>query len=84
MSDTEEPLVEETIEEPVEEVEDEVEELGEDLNEIKLFGKWSFAEIEIRDISLEVRLSLTSVDSSGPRDKEIEKRKYLRRNEEKC
>ena len=55
------------VEEPVEDIvaEDEAEEVEEDLDEeeefvavgateVKLFGKWSFDDIEIRDISLEV------------------------------
>lgn len=55
MAEVEEPVVEET---PVEEVEEEEEEefvaVG-GATEVKLFGKWSFDDIEIRDISLEVR-----------------------------
>jgi small subunit ribosomal protein S5e len=57
MSDIEEPTVEETsVEVEVEvEVEEEAEFVGEDNSaDIKLFGKWSFEEIEVRDISLEV------------------------------
>ncbi len=57
MSDVEEPTVEETTyDEEVEEVEEEPEFVGDAGGaEIKLFGKWSFDEIEVRDISLEVR-----------------------------
>merc|ERR1719238_2653900 len=57
MADVEETPVEETVEET--EVVDEVEEEEEDdfvavgATEVKLFGKWSFDDIEIRDISLE-------------------------------
>lgn len=57
MADVEEPIeVAEEVEEEVveEEVEDDVE-YGGDEKEVKLFGKWSFNEIEVRDISLEVR-----------------------------
>ncbi len=56
MSDIEETTIEETpIDEP-EEVE-EAEFVGdENVSEIKLFGKWSFEDIEIRDISLVVSL----------------------------
>jgi small subunit ribosomal protein S5e len=61
MAEVEEPVVatEETFEEaPAEEVEEEEEEFvaAGGATEIKLFGKWSFDDIEIRDISLEVRL----------------------------
>jgi small subunit ribosomal protein S5e len=58
MSDTEEPIVvEETPIEETEEVEEEVDFVGEEsASEVKLFGKWSFEDIEIRDISLVVRL----------------------------
>ena len=60
MADVEEPVEapEETFDEaPAEEVEDEEEEFvaAGGATEIKLFGKWSFDDIEIRDISLEVR-----------------------------
>lgn len=58
MADVEEPVVEETPLEPVEvEIQQEEEEfvaVG-GATEVKLFGKWSFDDIEIRDISLEVR-----------------------------
>ena len=60
MSDIEEPIVEDTaVEAEVEvEVEEEAEFVGEDnSSDIKLFGKWSFDEIEVRDISLEVCLA---------------------------
>jgi small subunit ribosomal protein S5e len=58
MSDTEEPIVvEETPIEETEEVEEEVDFVGEEsASEVKLFGKWSFEDIEIRDISMVVRL----------------------------
>jgi len=55
MSDVEEePVVEET---PVEEVVEEPEDLAVvgGATAVKLFGKWSFDGIEIRDISLQVR-----------------------------
>ena len=54
MADVEEP-VEATPEEPeveVKEPEEEFVTIG--ATEVKLFGKWSFDDIEIRDISLEV------------------------------
>lgn len=60
--------VEDPIEEPVEEEEDiavEAEEEEEEeyivaagATEVKLFGKWSFDDIEVRDISLVVRLNV--------------------------
>jgi small subunit ribosomal protein S5e len=59
MADVEEPVDEPTYEEP-EAVEPEIEPEAEDFvasggaTEVKLFGKWSFDDIEIRDISLEV------------------------------
>jgi len=37
-------------------MEDEIEEIEEVPDNIKLFGKWSFTGIEVRDISLEVRI----------------------------
>jgi hypothetical protein len=60
MADTEETP--EEIEEPVEEIEDANAGLDEDeevfatsgATEVKLFGKWSFHDIEVRDLSLEV------------------------------
>ena len=55
MADVEEPVVEETFEEPEAEEEEYVTSGG--ATEVKLFGKWSFDEIEIRDISLEVNLA---------------------------
>jgi small subunit ribosomal protein S5e len=65
MTDVAEPI--EPMEEPVEEAFDEAgdEEVAEDedfvavggATEVKLFGKWSFDDIEVRDISLEVSLS---------------------------
>ena len=59
MADVEEPQVDEAVEEP--EVEEEEEEefvaVGSQL-EVKLFGKWSFDDIEIRDISLVVSFLL--------------------------
>jgi small subunit ribosomal protein S5e len=60
MADVEEPVVapegEEFVEEPeeVEEEEDFVQVGG--AAEVKLFGKWSFDDIEVRDISLVVRI----------------------------
>lgn len=60
MADVEEPVidapvVDELVEEPeeVEEEEDFVQVGG--AAEVKLFGKWSFDDIEVRDISLVVR-----------------------------
>ena len=60
MSDIEieEPTVEETT---IEDVVEEPEFVGdESASEIKLFGKWSFEDIEIRDISLVVSELLVS------------------------
>ena len=55
-----EEQVEVAEETPVEEVEEEEEEFvaAGGATEIKLFGKWSFDDIEIRDISLEVGYSI--------------------------
>ena len=62
MADVEEPIAEIPVEEPapVEEEEEEFVAVG-GATEVKLFGKWSFDDIEIRDISLEVSLK------NGPR-----------------
>lgn len=58
MADYEEPIVdEEPVYEEEEQFEEDVEEdeiVGGTANEVKLFGKWSFEDIEIRDISLVV------------------------------
>ena len=55
MADVAEEIVD-AVEEEVEEIEEEEEEFAPaDATEVKLFGKWSFDDIEIRDISLEVR-----------------------------
>lgn len=51
--EAEEEVVEEFVEEELEEEEDEFVGVG-GAAEIKLFGKWSFDDIEIRDISLVV------------------------------
>ena len=57
MADVEETPVEETpVEEPEVEEEEEFVAVG-GATEVKLFGKWSFDDIEIRDISLEVSSS---------------------------
>lgn len=58
MADVAEEVVE-AVEEVVEEIEEELEEEEEFVaaagaTEVKLFGKWSFDDIEVRDISLEV------------------------------
>lgn len=63
MADVEEEVVDDVVVEDVEEEVDGAEEVQEEeeeflavgANEVKLFGKWSFDDIEIRDISLEVR-----------------------------
>jgi small subunit ribosomal protein S5e len=62
MADVAEALEEELVEEVIDEVEEEIiEELEDEFvalggaAEVKLFGKWSFDDIEIRDISLVVR-----------------------------
>ena len=55
MADVVEEIVD-AVEEEVEEIEEEEEEfVNAGATEVKLFGKWSFDDIEIRDISLEVR-----------------------------
>ena len=58
MTDVEEPVEDIVAEEEAEEVEEDLEEEEEFVavgaTEVKLFGKWSFDDIEIRDISLEV------------------------------
>jgi small subunit ribosomal protein S5e len=59
MADVAEPIEEPTYEEPEAEAEEAVAEEEEFVavggaTEVKLFGKWSFDDIEIRDISLEV------------------------------
>ena len=62
MADVEEPVEETPVEEP--EVEEEAEEddfVAVGATEVKLFGKWSFDDIEIRDISLEVRIETCSI-----------------------
>jgi small subunit ribosomal protein S5e len=57
MADVEEPVEEAPAEEPAVEVpaeeEDEFVAVG-GATEVKLFGKWSFDDIEVRDISLVV------------------------------
>jgi hypothetical protein len=53
MADVAEEVVD-AVEEEVEEVEEEEEFVAAGATEVKLFGKWSFDDIEIRDISLEV------------------------------
>eukprot|EP00529_Nitzschia_sp_RCC80_P032134 CAMPEP_0113455828 /NCGR_PEP_ID=MMETSP0014_2-20120614/8574_1 /TAXON_ID=2857 /ORGANISM="Nitzschia sp." /LENGTH=223 /DNA_ID=CAMNT_0000347265 /DNA_START=146 /DNA_END=817 /DNA_ORIENTATION=+ /assembly_acc=CAM_ASM_000159 len=55
MADVAEEIVDAVEEEVVEEIEEEVEEFvaAADVTEVKLFGKWSFDDIEVRDISLE-------------------------------
>ncbi len=59
MADVEEPVEDIVADEEAEEAEeveeeDEEEFVGVGATEVKLFGKWSFDDIEIRDISLEV------------------------------
>ena len=53
MADAEEPVAEQTFEEQPAVEEEEYVNVG-GATEVKLFGKWSFDDIEIRDISLEV------------------------------
>jgi small subunit ribosomal protein S5e len=61
MADVEDTPVEETYAEEVAPVEEEAD-VDEEFvaaggaTEVKLFGKWSFDDIEIRDMSLEVRI----------------------------
>mmetsp|Transcript_5802 Transcript_5802/g.16355 ORF Transcript_5802/g.16355 Transcript_5802/m.16355 type:complete len:224 (-) Transcript_5802:170-841(-) len=54
MADVEEPQYEEEVAEEVEAEEEEEEEYAyaDDAPEVKLFGKWSFDDVEVRDISL--------------------------------
>lgn len=52
----EQPVEEQFEEEAVEEVEEDFGAVG--ATEVKLFGKWSFDDIEIRDMSLEVRTAM--------------------------
>jgi len=58
MTDVTEPVDDIVAEDEVEDVEEDLEEEEEFVavgaTEVKLFGKWSFDDIEIRDISLEV------------------------------
>ena len=56
MTDVEEPVEDIVADEEAEEVEEDEEEefVAVGATEVKLFGKWSFDDIEIRDISLEV------------------------------
>jgi small subunit ribosomal protein S5e len=66
MAEVEEEVVdagEEEVEEEAEEIEEEEEEelVAAGVTEVKLFGKWSFDDIEIRDISLEVSGATRSV-----------------------
>lgn len=65
MADVAEEIVE-AVEEVVEEVEEEEEEeefvAAAGATEVKLFGKWSFDDIEVRDISLEVSFALSCVE----------------------
>lgn len=62
MSDVEEPTVEETTYE----VEEEAAEFvgGDATPKIMLFGKWSFEDIEVRDISLQVCISMNEIPRS--------------------
>jgi small subunit ribosomal protein S5e len=53
--------VEDAVEEEVEEIEEEEEFVAAGATEVKLFGKWSFDDIEIRDISLEVSTFFVNV-----------------------
>jgi small subunit ribosomal protein S5e len=59
----EEALLDAAEEEILEEIEDELEEEEDEfvgvggVAEIKLFGKWSYDDIEVRDISLVVRIN---------------------------
>ena len=56
MADVVEEIVD-AVEEEVEEIEEEEEDFAAaGVTEVKLFGKWSFDDIEIRDISLEVSM----------------------------
>jgi len=61
MADVEEPVEDIVAEDEAEEVEEDLEEEEEFVavgaTEVKLFGKWSFDDIEIRDISLEVSVA---------------------------
>ena len=59
MADVEETPIEEPVEEPVEEFDEEEDFVAAGgATEVKLFGKWSFDDIEISDLSLEVSVAL--------------------------
>ena len=65
MADVEEPVEDTPAEEvAAEEEEDDFVAVG-GATEVKLFGKWSFDDIEVRDISLVVSTPLLGVDG-GP------------------
>lgn len=61
MAEVAEEIVVDAAEEVAEEIEDEPEEefvAAAGASDVKLFGKWSFDDIEVRDISLEVSFVL--------------------------
>ena len=63
MADVEEPQYEEEVAEEVVDAEEEAEEEDEyayadEGTEVKLFGKWSFDDVEVRDISLVVSIDV--------------------------
>jgi hypothetical protein len=66
MADVEEPVDDIVADEEAEEVEEEEEEefVAVGATEVKLFGKWSFDDIEIRDISLEVSAEAIRLEES--------------------
>lgn len=69
MADVEETPAEEPVEEPESEEEEDFVAVG-GVTEVKLFGKWSFDDIEIRDISLVVSSSRNRVGSSSSSSEE--------------
>lgn len=66
MADVEEPVEETPVEEVAPAVEEDEVAAATGATEVKLFGKWSFDDIEIRDISLEVSGSSCSSSSVDP------------------
>lgn len=56
--------VEEEAEEVDEEIEEEEDFVAVGATEVKLFGKWSFDDIEIRDISLEVSVVMDGTNTA--------------------
>ena len=78
---TYEEEVEEVEDEEAEDVEAEAEFVGDaGASEVKLFGKWSFEDIEVRDISLEVGyVTLRYVTCQGQATVEYNTMQYRRK-----